>query len=237
MKTLFWSAIALACALSPDAHAAEIYTLSTSQGEFNSGVLNQGWWSNFGGNNTYNDNYSLGLWWTASGYPNPQGIINNDFFTFDLAGIQGTIQSATLVVATGNAGSPNPTETIDFWDVQTPAAVLNNNVGTSASIVNDLGSGKNYGSFQVAMNGAAPPVLSFSLNANAIADINASLGGYFSIGGSMEGQPAPNVNRYLFGVTQGIPVELQLVVVPEPGLGSLILAAAGGWFVVRRVRG
>jgi hypothetical protein len=229
MKMLFWSAVGLACTVALGTCNAAIYNLSTSQGEFTSGVLNQGWWSDFGGNNTYNDNYIIALFWTAGSYPYPQGIVENDFFTFDLTGIQGTIQSATLTMTTGNIGSPNPAETIDFWDVQTPASVLNAKGGPSASIVNDLGSGKNYGSFQVPMTGAAPPVLSFSLNANAIADMNASLGGYFSIGGSMEGQPAPNVDRFVFGVTQGDPVQLQLVVVPEPGLGSLILLAGAGW--------
>ncbi len=218
--------IMLAAGLFTAVRAQTIYTLDTSAGEFDSGVLNQGWWSDFAGNDTYNDNYVIALEWTAPSYPDQQGYVVNDFFTFDLTGISGTIQSATLLLTRESSGSPNPTETIDFWDVQTPAAVLNNNTGPGASIANDLGSGRNYGSFQVAMNGPASEVLSFDLNADAIADLNASLGNYFSIGGSMEGQPAPGVDRYIFGVSQGVPAQLQLTVVPEPSVRDLIILFA-----------
>ena len=200
-----------------------VYHLQTSAAEFDNGVLNQGWWDDLDGNNTYNDNYSISLSWTADSYPNPQGITLRDFFTFDLADIGGTIQSATLLLTKGNSGSPNPMETISFWDVQTSAATLNNNSGLNASIINDLGSGANYGSFQVLMANDPTSVLSFDLNANAIADLNADRGGFFSIGGSMDGLPAPDVYRYIFGVTQGTPATLELTVVPEPGVGSLIL--------------
>jgi hypothetical protein len=216
--------------------ASTVYTLDTSADEFNTGVLNQGWWSDFGGNNTYNDNYAIALFWTAPSYPYQQGIVERDFFTFDLSGISGTIQSATLLLRRGNSGSPNPTETIDLWDVQTPVTVLNNNIGPDASIVSDLGSGKNYGSFQVAMSGSASEVLSFALNANAIADLDASVGGYFSIGGSMEGQPAPGIDRFLFGVSQGFPGQLQLTVVPEPAAGYFIFVWSICAGVVRRRR-
>jgi hypothetical protein len=205
------------------AHAQSVYTLYTSAGEFDSGVLNQGWWSDFGGNNTYNDNYSISLSWTADSYPYPQGIIIRDFFTFDLSAISGTIQSATLLLTQGNSGSPNPTEMISFWDVQTPTAVLNNNTGSDASIVNDLGSGNNFGSFQVSMVGPTSQVLAFNLNASAIAALNADKGSDFSIGGSMDGQPASGVYRYIFGVNQGIPAELQLTVVPEPTAADFIV--------------
>jgi hypothetical protein len=217
------------------AQASTVYTLDTSAREFDSGVLNQGWWSDFAGNNTYNDNYSISLSWTAPSYPNQQGIVTRDFFTFDLSSISGTIQSATLLLQRGNSGSPNPTETISFWDVQTPAAVLNNNYGPDASIVNDLGSGKNYGSFQVAMSGPTSEVLAFDLNANAVADLNANIGGFFSVGGSLDGQPASGVYRYIFGVTQGIPAELQVTVVPEPtSLGLVAVFGLGIWLVDRR---
>ena len=213
--------------------ASTVYTLDTSAHEFNPGVLNQGWWSDFAGNNTFNDNYIIALFWTAPSYPYQQGIVERDFFTFDLSGISGTIQSATLLLRRGNSGSPNPTETIDFWDVQTPVAILNNNIGPNASIVSDLGTGRNYGSFQVAMSGSASEVLSFTLNANAIADLNASRGGFFSIGGSMEGQPAPGIDRYLFGVSQGFPGQLQLTVVPEPAAGYFIFVCSMCAGVVR----
>jgi hypothetical protein len=213
-----------------------VYTLGTSAREFDSGVLNQGFWCNTGINADSNDNYIIALWYSGPFEPFPQGIISRAFFTFDLSGINGTIQSATLLLRRGDSRSPNPTETLSFWDVQTPVGVLNDNVGNSASIADDLGSGNNYGYFQVSMVGPASEVLPFTLNATAIADLNAGLGNYFSIGGSMEGQPAPGIDRHIFGVSQGFAAFLEVTVVPEPSAAALIVVFALSSEVVRRRR-
>lgn len=203
--------------------AATVVTLNTGVYPFTSGSLSQGWWSDFAANTANNDNYVVSLSWTAASYPAQRGIRNRNFFTFDLSDIAGTIQSATLLLARGNSLSPNATETLSFWDVQTTTSQLNYNQGINPAIVNDLGAGKNYGYFPVVMSGAPSQVLSFALNENAVADLNARVGGFFSIGGSMEGEPAAGVYRVIFGVTQGIAGRLQLVLVPEPAVGGLLL--------------
>ena len=227
MKTLrvvlIGSLLNLACAAT---YGQSVFNVTTAAGEFNAGTLNQGWWSDFGGNNTYNDNYCISLGWTAATYPYQQGFVTRGFFTFDLSAVNGPVTSATLLLTRGSCTSPNPTETISFWDVQTPPAALNDNIGPSSSVVGDLGSGINYGSFQVSMVGSPNETLAFPLNPNAIADLNEDLGAYFSIGGSMDGQPAPGVYRSIFGVSQGIPVSLQITVAPEPSVG--VLAAVLG---------
>ena len=79
--------------------------------------------------------------------------------------------------------------TLGLFDVPTPAAALiTTRQGIqNAAIFADLGSGNSYGSFAVA-EGSSTDVLSFGLNANALADITAVLGsGYFSIGAAVLG--------------------------------------------------
>jgi hypothetical protein len=49
-------------------------------------------------------------------------------------------------------------------------------------IYRDLESGKNYGTFQVTSAGDRDEILSFALNSNAIADINAAGEEFFSMG-------------------------------------------------------
>ncbi|MBN1851684.1 MAG: hypothetical protein JW829_03140, partial [Pirellulales bacterium] len=64
----------------------------------------------------------------------------------------------------------------------------NYNVGYSTAIYDDLGSGVNYGDFVVSVAGSHLDVLDFSLNANALADLNTAIGNrdtYFSIGGTL----------------------------------------------------
>jgi hypothetical protein len=148
---------------------------NTSDSQFLNGTKNQGWWSTTIPNMNINDNYFVGAVET--------NILRN-FFTFDLSPLNQNVVGATLEL-TRFMSSGDPEETIGFFDVSTDAVTLNNNTGTSASIFNDLGTGKSYGEFDVPPSGSVTDVFSFMLNANAIADINAARGGFFSIGGSL----------------------------------------------------
>jgi hypothetical protein len=79
--------------------------------------------------------------------------------------------------------------TLGLWDVSTPAATLitTRNGISSPAIFADLGSGTPYGVFSVS-TGASGDVLTFSLNAAALADINQDVGmDYFSIGAALQG--------------------------------------------------
>lgn len=147
-------------------------TLRTSEDLFSAPAFNQGWWSPTG-NDEGNDNIAVG------GYA---GEEYRNFFTFSLANVlPGSIIRASLrILDTGSSLGSFPM-TYSLFDVTTNAATLNFTSGVNSAIFDDLGSGAMYASIQL----TTPPTpgLEIALNANAINDINAAAGGYFSIGG------------------------------------------------------
>lgn len=156
-------------------------TFLTSDSQFDAGINNQGWWSATQGNNTTNDNIFVGI--------NGAEVLNN-FFTFLLTNLTpNSVVSATLRINTTGGGSGPFPVTYSLFDVSTAAATLNNNDGTNAAITNDLASGTLYGATVLGGNPASP--FDTVLSAGAIADINAAIGGFFSIGGTLT--PANNV--------------------------------------------
>jgi hypothetical protein len=217
MKSNFKPPLALFAILGfASAHGAT-FTIDTSLNELQPGVLNQGWWSDkFANNSPVNDNYFTGF---------QSGGEYRSFFSFDLSGISGTVTSATLNLQRWDQTGPL---TLGLFDVSTPASTLvtGRQQGIlSPTIFADLGSGNSYGTFPVNYGGFMD-ILSFSLNANALADINAMTGsGYFSIGGAVL-----SGSGYIFAIDGGgLPRELVLTTVPEPstfalaGIGATVL--------------
>lgn len=151
-------------------------TYSTSDNPFDTGIHNQGWWSATSDNFDTNDNIFVGQLGSDS---------LNNFFTFTLRGLQSgdSVVGAILRINdTGSGDGPFPV-TYSLFDVSTDAATLNANDGTSAAIFNDLGSGVLYASTLLNANPASP--FDITLNASAVSAINAAIGGYFSIGGTL----------------------------------------------------
>ena len=159
--------------------------LSTADSEFDTGVFNQGWWSSDASirfSTDDNVNYAAG------------GITNN-FFTFDLSNISGTVTGAVFNItrAQGISDSGFSYFEYDMYDVITDAATLNNNVGANLAIYDDLGSGVHYGNFEITVAGDPNEILMLQLNEGFISDINAAILGadqYFSIGGHRSLPPA-----------------------------------------------
>lgn len=223
--------LGVACITLPATEAAQAtspFIFTTSQSEFTDNVRNQGWWAinTAGGtrpNFDANDNYLVG----TLGIDNR--FVHRDFFTFDLSSLllspTETITSATLELTRFQASTVDPTETLGLFDVSTDAATLNNNQGSNINIYNDLGTGTSYGEFVVdTTTGTPEDILSFTLNAAAIADIQSragqsSLNGFFSIGGALLSlSPSRPGNEYLFfnnvpGPTGGVQ---QLVITTAP---------------------
>ncbi|MDC0937224.1 hypothetical protein OAS39_13145 [Pirellulales bacterium] len=198
--------------------AVETAIFNTSDSRFDAGVDNQGWWSDTRNANNSSDNYAL-------------GSTGRNFFTFDLGSLAGTVASATLELRrysyTGNA-----TETIEFFDVSTDAATLNNNTGTSVAIYDDLGTGTSYGQFEVSNIGSSFELLHFHLNAAAVADINGASGGFFSIGGSLTTNDGDD---FVFGQSNGDGIQRLVVeVVPEPRSVTLATSLVLGLLVCHR---
>ncbi|MFN6487100.1 MULTISPECIES: hypothetical protein [unclassified Nostoc] len=188
---------------------------------------NQGWWSKDITNSNENGNYITGN--TANGY--------HSFFTFDLSSLVG-VSSATLQVQRFK-GSGDPIKTLGFFDVSTPADVLSQKVNNpDINIYNDLGSGKNYGNFNVTASGDQNEILSFVLNSDAIADINKRSGEFFSIGGALLGDLGIG-DQYLFGFSDSsakLVLDTDLATVPEPGTlsGAVLVGITGLWLKLQR---
>jgi len=213
--------VAVLVAVTAPAHAGLI-TFSTGQSPFPGASSNQGWWSATRSNATDNTIYFVG---------SIGGDTLRDFFTFDLSSLTSSdvVTSATLKLMHGTDSSnlPSGPETIEFFHVSTDAATLNNNVGTSAAIFNDLGTGTSFGSFDVPTGVSASTIDSFAFNASAISTINASKGGFFSVGGDLTSQDGSD---FLFRISDGaqqlvLNVESTSPAVPEPS--SLVLFSLG----------
>ena len=208
---------------------ADVITFSTSESQFDSGVHNQGFWINNTNATDGNDNFFTGN--------QTSSIINRSFFTFDLSslGALDVITSADLKLRRfSSSGNNEETETVEFFDVSTDAATLNNNSGQNAAIYADLGTGTSYGSFSVAGSGTSTDVLTFSLEPMAISDMNVAKGGFFSIGGTLQSSDG---NDWLFGNSGGVAqsLEVNFTTIPEPGcVGAMFFAST--WILARRKR-
>lgn len=223
--------VSLSFGVVSNAQASSI-TFSTSDSQFIEGYNNQGWWntftSNFDYNSNDNDNYLTGKL---------SQTVYRSFFTFDISALKNLpISSATLKIQRFE-GSGNPMHTLGLFDVSTPAKQLNQKANNpDMSIYNDLGSGKSYGTFQVNSAGDSDEILSFTLNSDAIADINASDEKYFSIGAALLND-LTSPYQYLFAFSNNTPA--QLVVksnsVPEPlTISGTVLAGAMGWWIKQK---
>ena len=210
---------------------ADTFTFNTSDSPFTAGVDNHGWWSATLSATNTNTNYFTGR---ASG-----NLLRN-FFTFDLSSLTGTVVSARLEVVRYFYTSPDSSEILGLFDVSTNAATLNNNEGTSAAIFDDLGMGVSYGTFVVdRYTFSDMDTLIFSLNAAAIADINAA-SGFFSIGGSLQSISVGTTTEGITFGSSGAGIQRLIVetsdvaAVPEPA--TLLLLGTGLAGVAVRAR-
>jgi hypothetical protein len=171
-----------------------------------------------------NQNYLTGLF----------GNEHRSFFLFDLSTVTGTINSATLRLFNPEVSqflhgyvSPDPTETLNFFDVTTAAASIADGTGGVAAFA-DLASGTLYGS-QIVSAADNGTVIEITLNNLALADLNAATG-IFAIGGAL-GTIDGIAAQYVFGFSMAAFVEdhtrqlvLDVTAVPEPPLPVLLVA-------------
>ena len=156
-----------------------------------------GWYSNFSGHSSGNKNYFVG----GEG---SSGQLR-DYFVFNLAGVSGVINGATLRAS--NVCSSGPSHTYSLFDVTTSIANLEASHGATPSIFNDLGFGVQYASKALTAseitNGTT---ISVDLNAAGLSAIQNNLGTAIAIGGDYPG----GSNDFILGCT-GSPSQVQLV--------------------------
>ena len=202
-------------------------------------ALDSGAYTAAGAHDPANENYLTGIF---------NGGETRSFFLFDLSSISGTIESATLRLFNPEVSqflhgyvSPDPTETLNVYDVAAPPALLTGGSAGGEGFA-DLGSGTLYGSTIVssASNGQ---LVDITLNAAALAALNAA-DGQFVLGTAL-GSLSGGANQYAFGFsmtsfvadhTRQLLLDVAPVApVPEPA--TLALFAAGAATIgIRRLK-
>ena len=195
-------------------------------------ALSSGWYYDSGVHNSNTEpNISAGVCVTClySGE-------SRNYFLFDLSSISEDIVSAELRITSGNYISSDPFETFSLFDITSDPSILPTNTSQNLSLFDDLGSGQEYGGYQVQQN--SDPVISIMLNSFAIDDIN-STNSLFAIGGAITSLDNDLTRtQYVFGGTHiGKQTrELIITTVPVPGALWLFLTSLPILFSYTRKR-
>jgi len=185
--------------------------LGSISGAVTINALDSGWFTTDGTHTGANNNYIVG----QQVFGNNPFSQFRDYFTFGLPAGTGTIIGAELRILnpTGGYSSPDPTETYSLFDVSaTPAALDANRLAndpTGMAIHADLGSGTVYGSrvFSAADNNTT---VAITLNADAVAALNAAIGSTISFGGAITSL-AGTAAQVVFAFSNGAAGTVQLV--------------------------
>ncbi|MBX3436052.1 MAG: PEP-CTERM sorting domain-containing protein [Planctomycetaceae bacterium] len=192
-------------------------------------AINSGWHQHNGHHEEGRTNYIVGDGGSTLQFRN--------WFVFDLSGLTDTIIGAELRLFNPDIEgfqSNDPTETYTLFEVLASSAALDagRSLGdpTGMAIFADLGDGLSYGS-KIVSAADNNTIVSITLNANALASLNAA-SGHWIVGGSLTTLGNAQ-SEWMFGATGDAGITRQLVLqtdaqnpVPEPS--SMILFAVGG---------
>ncbi|MBU0679262.1 MAG: PEP-CTERM sorting domain-containing protein [Verrucomicrobia bacterium] len=193
--------------------------------------IDRGTYSATGNHDPNYHNYIIGG--SSSGHD----FISNNFFVFDLSGLSAQVISAEFWIESNWYLSADPSETFTVYDITGSIPAIRDGSAGVAGFT-DMQSGNAYGDISVssADNGT---MLSITLNAQAIQNINAGLGGQFAIGGTVSTLDliTPREEQ-IFGPTNpdnpADGVDLRLTIIPEPSVLGLLIVGCGMLALRRR---
>jgi hypothetical protein len=205
---------------------ATVVSVSTADGRINPLSLNQGARSIKFPQEPAFDSYNTGY---NTEPPSTLAFTVRGFFIFDLTSIPLPVTSARLRILQGITDSQDPIETVGFYEVTTPAAVLAAKNSIDPAPFADLGDGVLYATKDIVVGAPTTTVLNIDLNAQGVAAVNAARGGYFSVGVTLLTRSTQtDRNEYVFSRgPSGIVNYLDLTLVPEPSTALLAMSAAG----------
>jgi hypothetical protein len=209
---------------------AKAVTLSTADSPFNAGQASQGWWSSHTTSSGL-DNYYTG----SATHTGPDIGEYRGFFTFDLSSVNSPVAAAKLLIhRLFNPPGDAHEELLGVFDVSTPAAALNAKNQMDLDIFADLGAGVMFASRTMPADESPEAIIEIELNPAGVAAVNASRGGYFSVGTSLLTLDLSRAEG-VFGESAGYANSLELTLVPEPVTLVLVALGLGGVALIRRV--
>jgi K319-like protein len=205
--------------------AASSLTFTTSSRPIVPGLKNQGFYA---GRSNYG--FSRGYTGRPRSHQTVVGVSGSNvfrtYYTFDLAGLAGTVVSARLVMSQGYWVGGHVDVLLS--EVTTHPATLSAGRYTPA-IFNDLGDGTVYGSSHLPWTHSTHAYY-IPLNAAAVSDIQTAAGGYFSIGAAPTGASgrALKLNGpYASNGVQQLIVEINLPPVADAGVDHTLKLVPG----------
>ncbi len=167
-----------------------------------------GWYDSTGFHGPTNPNYIVG------DNENPN-ILYRNWFTFNLPTLTAPIISAQLKVNTYDYDSLQTSETYELRDVTTAVPTLTAGGSGKTAIYADLGDGATYGS-RTYTNADDNEFRTIDLNAAAISALTAKSGQAFALGGLLTTLDTIDNSEYVFGFSNPLPGDVQLVLNTGP---------------------
>jgi len=190
-------------------------SLNVNSATYINNAIDQGWYTSSGSSSGGNTSYIIG---------ELNGEIYRNWFAFDLSGINllagESIISASLTVVKGSYFGDDH-EDWALTSIESNVSDLINGTGTGLTIFEDLADGSAYGAATLTAAGGIDLLINVNLTgANAITDIDSSLGGLFAIGGYLSTIDSAN-QEVLFSGTGGLDffksvLTIETTIVPVP---------------------